>query len=321
MSATWVDRSEPAEPSGSVLRSCRMYVPGVRHCIHFGIYGLSRELDAPTYVERYWRHTGSIAWNKEVRVIVERRTWHPYLQAFIVVTTDESGAGRGTAVWLNGMRVRCVESDEYAGFWRYEIGLFALVIFRLAETGAFTSTVTYALDRLPLAQEIVFHAAHDEALTEALERIQRDGRGVGNDAVADFTKIRRFPCPNNVLPDAVRIVRSNGSPARRLHNAEPFDTTVTRPEDVRRLYDAIGEMEPVEGDVISTGSDFSVDYRLMFYQNDAQVLQVQVLTRGAQFLYDLTLGREQGYWTGDRFWPLLAATLQWVVDDLFPNPE
>ncbi len=50
----WVDRGEPVEPGGGGPRSCRTYVPSVRHCLRFDrAYELGRSLDATKYTERY----------------------------------------------------------------------------------------------------------------------------------------------------------------------------------------------------------------------------------------------------------------------------
>ncbi len=50
----WVDRGEPAHQSGGGPRSCKTYVPAVRHCVPFErAYKLGRSLEATQYQERY----------------------------------------------------------------------------------------------------------------------------------------------------------------------------------------------------------------------------------------------------------------------------
>jgi hypothetical protein len=50
----WVDRGQPAEEQGPAMRSCQIYVPGVRHCVRFAEAArLGRQLDAREYAERY----------------------------------------------------------------------------------------------------------------------------------------------------------------------------------------------------------------------------------------------------------------------------
>lgn len=50
----WVDKGEPAETTSGGLRSCRTYVPGLRHSVPFvTAFDLGRPLDADTYVQRY----------------------------------------------------------------------------------------------------------------------------------------------------------------------------------------------------------------------------------------------------------------------------
>jgi hypothetical protein len=50
----WVDKGEPAEDQGFMLRSCQSYVPGVRHSLRFRqALDVGRRLDAAEYAERY----------------------------------------------------------------------------------------------------------------------------------------------------------------------------------------------------------------------------------------------------------------------------
>lgn len=50
----WVDKGEPVAEQSFALRSCRTYVPGVRHCVRFHeADALGRDLDADEYAERY----------------------------------------------------------------------------------------------------------------------------------------------------------------------------------------------------------------------------------------------------------------------------
>ncbi|MGC2191254.1 MAG: hypothetical protein WA751_02855 [Candidatus Dormiibacterota bacterium] len=50
----WVDRGEPAEQQGFAIRSCRTYIPGVRHTDHFqNAADLGRLLGREDYFERY----------------------------------------------------------------------------------------------------------------------------------------------------------------------------------------------------------------------------------------------------------------------------
>ena len=50
----WVDHGEPAEQPGFARRSCRTYVPGVRHCLYFDRAGAAgRHLDRDQYSARY----------------------------------------------------------------------------------------------------------------------------------------------------------------------------------------------------------------------------------------------------------------------------
>ena len=50
----WVDHGEPAEQPGFARRSCRTYVPGVRHCLYFDRAGAAgRHLDRDQYAARY----------------------------------------------------------------------------------------------------------------------------------------------------------------------------------------------------------------------------------------------------------------------------
>ena len=50
----WVDKGEPAEERGPAMRSCRTYVPGVRHCVRFSeASDLGRRLDAHEFAARY----------------------------------------------------------------------------------------------------------------------------------------------------------------------------------------------------------------------------------------------------------------------------
>lgn len=50
----WVDKGEPVEEQGFMIRSCRTYVPGVRHSLLFHqAEGMGRDLDADDYAARY----------------------------------------------------------------------------------------------------------------------------------------------------------------------------------------------------------------------------------------------------------------------------
>ncbi len=50
----WVDKGEPAGQTRGGMRSCQVYVPGVRHCVRFDqAVELGRDLDAGAYVERF----------------------------------------------------------------------------------------------------------------------------------------------------------------------------------------------------------------------------------------------------------------------------
>src|SRR6266540_4531472 len=50
----WVDRGEPVEELRGAARSCRTYVPGVRHTLRFGeAEQLGRSLNEEEYLERY----------------------------------------------------------------------------------------------------------------------------------------------------------------------------------------------------------------------------------------------------------------------------
>lgn len=50
----WVDKGEPAEEQGFMLRSCQTYVPGVRHCLRFrDANDIGRPLSAEEYAKRY----------------------------------------------------------------------------------------------------------------------------------------------------------------------------------------------------------------------------------------------------------------------------
>ena len=50
----WVDKGEPAEEQRLMMRSCRTYVPGVRHTLHFGdAEKLGRKLSPGEYTKRY----------------------------------------------------------------------------------------------------------------------------------------------------------------------------------------------------------------------------------------------------------------------------
>jgi hypothetical protein len=50
----WVDKGEPADENRGGLRSCKTYVPGVRHCVRFDqARALGHSLDATAYVQRF----------------------------------------------------------------------------------------------------------------------------------------------------------------------------------------------------------------------------------------------------------------------------
>lgn len=50
----WVDKGEPAGQTRGGMRSCQVYVPGVRHCVRFDqARDLGRNLDPDMYVERF----------------------------------------------------------------------------------------------------------------------------------------------------------------------------------------------------------------------------------------------------------------------------
>ncbi len=50
----WVDKGEPAEEQRLMMRSCRTYVPGVRHSLHFSdAENLGRNLSPAKYTKRY----------------------------------------------------------------------------------------------------------------------------------------------------------------------------------------------------------------------------------------------------------------------------
>jgi hypothetical protein len=50
----WVDKGEPAEEQGFMLRSCQSYVPAVRHCLRFKAAAeFGRQLDPAEYARRY----------------------------------------------------------------------------------------------------------------------------------------------------------------------------------------------------------------------------------------------------------------------------
>ena len=50
----WVDKGEPAQEQRLMMRSCRTYVPGVRHSLHFSDAEiLGRNLSAAKYTKRY----------------------------------------------------------------------------------------------------------------------------------------------------------------------------------------------------------------------------------------------------------------------------
>jgi hypothetical protein len=50
----WVDKGEPVEAQGIAMRSCQMYVPGVRQCVRFNeAANLGLDLGPQEYAERY----------------------------------------------------------------------------------------------------------------------------------------------------------------------------------------------------------------------------------------------------------------------------
>ena len=50
----WVDKGEPADEQRLMMRSCRTYVPGVRHSLHFhDAQNLGRNLSSAQYAKRY----------------------------------------------------------------------------------------------------------------------------------------------------------------------------------------------------------------------------------------------------------------------------
>lgn len=50
----WIDKGEPADDRRGGLRSCQIYVPGVRHCVRFDqARALGRSLDRAAYAERF----------------------------------------------------------------------------------------------------------------------------------------------------------------------------------------------------------------------------------------------------------------------------
>jgi hypothetical protein len=50
----WIDKGEPADERRGGLRSCQIYVPGVRHCVAFDrAHVLGRSLDVTAYTERF----------------------------------------------------------------------------------------------------------------------------------------------------------------------------------------------------------------------------------------------------------------------------
>lgn len=50
----WVDKGEPAGRTRGGLRSCQVYVPGLRHCVRFDqALDLGGDLDRDTYIERF----------------------------------------------------------------------------------------------------------------------------------------------------------------------------------------------------------------------------------------------------------------------------
>jgi hypothetical protein len=252
---------------------------------------------------------------------VARRTWYRQLQLDTLVVTDGTGYGEGMSVWRNGMRVCCTESDEHAGFWRYEIGLYSAVIFRVAETGAHTASLTYADDRFRLPNAVTFCATHGDALLAAQEQIRRDGRGADSDAATVFARLDRFPCPHHVFPDSVRVVRTCLDPSGRLRHAEPFDRLLDHLQPVVRLYSAVCELKPAPDGISSGGPEWDVDYRLMFYQNGSIVLNLQLSAARPQFLCDRGSKERRYYETDEWFWTCLASLLELAMQDLFPEVQ
>jgi hypothetical protein len=224
-------------------------------------------------------------------------------------------------VWLHDMRVQCVESDGRAGFWRYDIGLYSAAVFRLAETGTYTTSLTHADDRFPLPDAATFHVTHEEALFAAQEQIRRDGRGAGSDAVAAFARLDRFPCPHDVFPDSVRIARTRSNPNRRLRNAEPFDRVVTEPQAVRSLFSAVCESRPAPPGISGGGPEWAVDYRIVFYQDGPTVLDLQISAERPQFLCPHGTEHTGCYCVDEWFWSLMGMVLDLPVQELFPTLE
>jgi hypothetical protein len=238
-----------------------------------------------------------------------------------VFITDRSGVGCGSPTWFNEMRVQCVEADSHAGLWRYEIGTFSVLIFRIAETNEFMDIVQHDSDRFPLHHEAQFHASHDAALTSAQGKIRKDGRGTRCDAVTDFSVTVRFPCPYDVFPDAVRILRKGGNPSDKLQNAGPLEVVVDQLEDVRSLFNTVANLKRAEDGIYHGSPGWGVEYHLDFSQNGAEVLKLTASPNHPQFVSTGSLGFDShAYWASERLWLSLSALLNVPYEGLFPFP-
>jgi hypothetical protein len=119
------------------------------------------------------------------------------------------------------------------------------------------------------------------------------------------------PSPSQII--RVHIVRTSGIPRQNL---PPIDKLIGDSSVAQRLYDATTALPQFPMGVFACPSDYNVAYALDFTRGDGRSVQISADPYGC---WIVSIGANNKRKASDRYWSLLAQTLQITRAELQPD--